>query len=158
MTPRDRIAILLHHYRDVCEGIPTNKPRGDDLIIGMCEEWNHASYQQLERLLRVMPPKMRAALRARYERYTEHRIAWCRKCGAHPAAHAVLGAKGNIHRHPPGRSITLQAKVVRVFPRDDDPAQVGEALGWLELHWAGEVDLPKAIIEHTAAVALREVA
>ena len=156
MTPRDRIAILLHHYRDVCEGIGGIQPRGDDVLALMCEEWNHESYQQLERLLRVMHerwPLLRQALRVRYERYSEHRIAWCVKCGAHPAGH-----EGRIHSHPPARSITLVPKVVRVYSQDDRPTVVDDAIAWLERHWRGEVDLPKAIIEHTAAVSLREVA
>ena len=156
MTPRDRIAVLLHHYRDVCEGIAGIEPRGDDVLALMCEEWNHASYQQLERLLVVMHERwarMRQALRTHYERYSEHRIAWCRKCGAHPANH-----EGRIHLHPPGRSITLTPKVVRVFPRDDKPTIVDDSLDWLERHWRGEVDLPSAIIQYTAAEALREVA
>ena len=140
----------------MCEGIAGTEPRGDDVLALMCEEWNHASYQQLERLLTLMHqrwPWMRQAVRARFERYSEHRIAWCAKCGAHPSA-----KEGSIHLHPPGRSVTLTAKVVRVLPQDDDPARIGDALDWLERHWKGEVDLPEAIMAYTAAVALREVA
>ena len=156
MTPRDRIAVLLHHYRDVCEGIAGIEPAGDDVLALMCEEWNHSSYQQLERLLVVMHdrwPRMRQAVRTHYERYSEHRIAWCRRCGAHPVAN-----EGRIHLHPPGRSVTLVAKVVRVYPSNDNLLAIQDALDWLENHWAGEVDLPKAVMDYTSSVALREVA
>jgi hypothetical protein len=168
MTPRDRIAILLHHYRDVCEGIRSNKPRGDELIIGMCEEWNHPAYQQLERLLVEMhqfEPRLRQALRQRFERYSERRVAWCKACNAKEPAFEIgaihvreLVAGKKLFCRQAGKTVTLQPRIVRVFPTDDDPAAIGDAIDWLERHWTGIVDLPDAVIAYTSAVALREAA
>ena len=138
---KPQIQTLLHHYLDVLEGIPDHEHRtSDDLLALMCPAWNSPAYQQLERLLRAMPAGLRQAIRVRYERYTERRVAFCRRCGAHPAQKV-----GNVHRHPPGRAVTLAPKMVRVLPRDDDPKRVESALEWLARHWAGEIVLPKAI-------------
>ena len=143
---KESIAVLLEHYRDVLDGIPDREHRGsDDLLALMCPAWNHRSYQQLERRLRDLKaerPKLHAKLETRYLRYTERRVAWCKRCGEHPASHV-----GNVHRHPPGRSVSLKPKMLRVLPRNDDPAGVAQALDWLEARWVGRADLPKAVFE-----------
>jgi hypothetical protein len=163
---RDYIAILLHHYRDVCEGLYAN-PRGEDGVgrFLMCETWNHPAYQELERLLTMMHerwPRLRQAVRVRYERYSEHRVAWCKRCGEHPAS-----AIKSIHSHPPGRSVTLRPRMVRVFGADDDPLAVADAEEWLQRHWRERYDrrfhetslvIPKTIAEIEAERALREAA
>lgn len=151
---RQAIETLLHHYRDVLEGVPDREHRSsDELLALMCPAWNHRSYQQLERLLYVMQqrwPKLRQALRVRFERYTERRVAWCKRCGEHPARDV-----GTIHRHPPGRSVALKPKLIRVPPDDDDPRRVDEALDWLVEHWVGRVDLPRSVFEIEAERRLR---
>lgn len=158
MTPRERIAILLHHYRDVCEGIYTN-PAGEDDVgrFLMCRTWNEPPYQQLERLLREMhqtEPRLRQALRVRYERYSERRVAWCRKCGSHPADHV-----GRVHAHPPGRAVALKPRVVRSYTRDDRPELVARAEMWLEERFPEfKLYLPSVIMEIEAERSLRDAA
>src|SRR3972149_4076254 len=128
LTRRDQIAVLLHHYRVVCEGIPgIEEPDDEDMLALMCEEWNHPSYQQLERLLRVMGerwPELRGTLRQRYERYSERQAAWCRRCGEHPVSHV-----GRYHAHPPGRSVPRCPRIVRWDVAD--PSRISQALEWL---------------------------
>lgn len=162
------IHTLLYHYRDVLEGIRDQTPRGscsdgcslanadrwlcrangcanEGVLALMCESYNHPSYQRLEQLLGAMDnrnPRQRHALRSRYERYTEKRVAWCRKCGEHP-----ITALKAVHRHPPGRSVVLKPKIVRVLPLDDDPKLVAEATVWLAANFARQALLPKAIEE-----------
>lgn len=151
---RTAIETLLHHYRDVLEGIPDREHRSsDELLALMCPAWNHPSYRQLEKLLARMPRRLRQALRVRYERYSERRVAWCKRCGEHPARDV-----GSVHRHPPGRSVSLRPRLVRVLPRDDDPAAVESALDWLLEHWVGRVDLPRSVFEIEAERRLRDAA
>lgn len=151
---RQAIETLLHHYRDVLEGIPDKEhSRSDDLLALMCPAWNHRSYRQLEQRLAELKkarPKLHAKLETRFLRYTERRIAWCKKCGEHPASDV-----GAVHRHPPGRSVSLRPKMVRVLPRNDDPIGVALALDWLEARWLGRADLPKAVFEIEAERRLR---
>jgi len=148
------VATLLHHYRDVLEGIPDGEHnRSDDLLALMCRAWNHPSYQRLETLLAEMPGSLRAAVRVRFERYSEVRVAWCRKCGQHPAWHV-----GRVHSHPPGRSVVLRPRVVRVMHPSDSPQRVALALEWLAGNWRRPLDLPKAILEIESERKLREAA
>src|SRR3972149_6142716 len=70
LTRRDQIAVLLHHYRDVLEGLADVDPEAcercptfcgshdcerfgcvnEAFLALMCPAWNHPSYRQLERL------------------------------------------------------------------------------------------------------------
>jgi hypothetical protein len=157
-TQRPRIEILLNHYRDVLEGLPDREhPLGDDGILAlMCPAWNSPAYQQLEHLLRVLHerfPRQRQALRVRHERYTERKVAYCRKCGVHP-----WKAIGSVHSHPPGRSIALYPKMLRVLPGDDNPRRVEEAIEWLCRHWRGQIVIPKSVAAIEAERLLREAA
>lgn len=161
MNPDQLIPILLHHYRDVCEGIYRD-PQGEDDVGKdlMCATWNHPAYQELERLLAIMHerwPRLRQALRQRFERYEELRVAWCKRCGAHPAWHV-----GRIHSHPPGRSIALRPRVVRVYA--EDARYVDDAIAFLEEHWQDvysiryretSLVLPKLVAEIEAERSLR---
>jgi hypothetical protein len=145
LTRRDRITILLEYLIDVREGLPEKeRVRGDEMIALMCEAWNSPAYQELERLL----PHLRSSERSlywhlceRFLRYGEVRKAWCRKCGYHHA-----GQVGQIHRHPPGRAITLQPRVIRTvdYAVDDDKVSLG--IAWLEERYRGEAALPKAVL------------
>jgi len=151
---RTAIETLLTHYRDVLEGIPDREHRrSDDLLALMCPAWNHRSYRQLERLLEQLKaerPKLHAKLVTRFLRFSERRVAYCRRCGEHPSSDV-----GKVHAHPPGRSITLRSKMLRVLPRNDDPAGVSLAIAWLEQRWSGRADLPKAVFEIEAEQRLR---
>lgn len=155
MTRRDRIELLLKHYRAVVEGIPgIEEPDDDGLLALMCEEWNHPSYQQLERLLNVMHerwPRHRQALRVRFERYDERRVAMCLVCGrTEHAAHigkahvrgSVAGAK--LRCKLGARTPDMVERIVRV--ESGDELLVIEGLEWLDRHWLGEADLPTTII------------
>lgn len=183
MTPRDRIATLLHHYRDVCDGIPNLRTGGcgdgcaldpkdrwlcsrygcdDERVLAlMCEEWNHPSYQQLERLLVVMQerwPRIRQAVRSRYERYSERRVAWCPRCGVTNPAQRIGDAHKNPCRDRRGNTVEMREKIVRVLPVDDRPELIADALDWLERHWTGEVDLPDSIIAYATAALQQDAA
>ena len=151
---RAAIETLLHHYRDVLEGIPDKDRRAsDDLLALMCPAWNHRSYRQLERRLEQLKaerPVLHAKVVTRYLRYSERRVAWCKKCGEHPASQV-----GDVHRHPPGRSVSLKPKLIRVLPDNDDPAGVELALDWLEARWVGRADLPRSVFEIEAERRLR---
>ena len=138
ISTRDHITTLLDHYRDVLEGI-YDRGKADDILALMCESWNHPSYQTLEALLERMKherPWPRAHLLRRYLHFHEVRRAYCRKCGTHPAK-----AIGSVHRHPPGRSVTLVAVTARVTPDDVSEAEVSHALDWLEASWPADVPL-----------------
>ena len=133
MTRRDRITLLLEYLVDVREGLPDKEPEhGDELIALMCKAWNTPAYQELERLLPYLRDADRQAywhLSERFLRYGERRVAWCRRCGFHPAAQA-----GKLHAHPPGRSVTLQPKVVRVVNYAVSEPCVMRGLDWLDGH------------------------
>lgn len=168
MTKRDRIIVLLEFYPDVLEGLRepgSHCSRGgcrmpprdrwlcaahgcsdEGVLALMCAAWNHPSYQELERLRRLLRerwPELSAWLVAGYLRFFERRVAVCAKCGIHPAA-----AIGSVHRHPPGRSVRLVGHVVRVG-KLSDYRRVADAVDWLEAHWRGEAELPRdvAVIE-----------
>lgn len=165
MTSRERITVLLHHYRDVCEGIPEAGPRPDEVLALMGREWNHPSYQRLERLLVVMHerwPRHRQALRARYERYSERRVAFCVVCEAvEPSSEIgrphlktrVAGAKQLCRIG--AKAPDMLPRVVRT-PSGGDAKLVEEAIEWLERSWGGEVELPTALVGYGAG--LRRVA
>lgn len=165
MNRREQIERLLWHYRDVCEGIYDDVDGTGEPTSFMCVAWNHPAYQELERLLHVMHerwPRLRQAVRVRYERYSEKRVAWCKKCGAHPAWHS-----GRVHRHPPGRSIALKPHVVRIYSADDSALLVDDATDWLVAHWRETYDhrlretslvLPKTIASMEAERELRKLA
>lgn len=118
-----KIEKLLHHYRDVLDGLRDAKgtdpcsdgcsldPKDQHLcrrfgcanpgvLAMMSEAWNHPSYQRLEHLLRVMGerfPGLRVALRDRYERFSERIIAVCPKCGF--KAPAVMANQEDKQHH-----------------------------------------------------------
>ena len=188
---QQKIERLLHHYRDVCDGL--RDARGSDpcadgcsldpkdqhlcrmfgcanpgVLALMSEAWNHPSYQRLERLLYVLAerfPKHRAAIRDRYERFSERRIAYCPVCkkveqankaGDSHVASVVAGKK--LHCRERGIIVNMQIRVDRVPPASDNPKRVEEALEWLTRHWKGPVELPAAVAEIEAERELRRVA
>jgi hypothetical protein len=129
---RTPILTLLEHYRDVLEGI-YDRGQADDILALMCRAWNSPAYQTLERLLERMKherPWLRAHLLRRYLHFQEVRRAYCRKCGLHPPVKV-----GSVHRHPPGRSVTLTPVVARVTPDDVSEAEVERAIDWLVANW-----------------------
>lgn len=157
MTRRERIELLLKHYQAVLEGIPgIAEPDDDDLLALMCEEWNHPSYQQLERLLYVMHqrwPRHRQALRVRYERYEERRVAFCTVCGRTEHAEfigrthvrgAVAGAK--LRCKLGAQTPDMVERIVRI--EGGDPLLVIEAVEWLERHWRGDAIVPATILRY----------
>lgn len=178
MTPRQRLEILLDHYRDVLEGARDRSagcsregcrlaPRdrwlcqvygcadAEGVLALMNRDWNHASYQQLERLLGRMredAPRLAWNLLRRFLHYHEVRRAWCRKCGFHPPGHV-----GRVHAHPPGKSVTLVARVKREHGTAD-LAAVERAIDWLLERWEGEVELPPGVAEIERERALRAAA
>lgn len=155
MTRRERIELLLKHYQAVCEGLPgIEEPDDSDVLALMCEEWNHASYQQLERLLKVMHerwPRHRQAIRVRFERYEERRVAYCRVCGK--TAPAGLIGEPHVRGTVAGKKLYCRVgtKLVDMILRIErveygDPLLVVEAVEWLDRHWRGEADVPEAIL------------
>jgi hypothetical protein len=157
MTNRDRIVTLLEHYQAVCEGIPNgNEPGDDDGVLAlMCVEWNHDSYQRLERLLAIMQqrwPKMRQALRERYERYSERRVAYCPVCkqiddarfiGEPHLRGTVAGAK--LLCRTGAKAPDMIPRIHRVESRRFGYL-LADAIDWLERSWGGDVELPATLI------------
>lgn len=163
MTRRDRIVLLLEHYRDVLHGLDEHGPDSvhvhgdwDRLIPAMCEAWNSPAYQQLERLLAVMRerwPRLWLHLRKRYLDYDEVYSGWCKRCGWHPST-----AIGKNHSHPPGRSITVAPRIRRVLPVDLSEPELADGLEWLERHWSGACEIPEEIMRIEAQRRLAEPA
>jgi len=175
MTRREQILVLLEHYRDVLEGLTDRTPRcsgrcgeaicerfgcADEGVLAlMCRAWNHASYQQLERLrgeLARVEPRLNAHLMGRFYGYFERRVAWCRKCGQHLPAKKV----GTVHSRCriKGRTVTLSPHVERVVSERVRAFLVAEAVDWLESHWRGEVVIPPDVDAIERERKLRKVA
>ena len=156
MTRRDRITLLLEHYQAVMEGLPgIEEPDDSDVLALMCEEWNHPSYQQLERLLRVMHerwPVLRVALRMRYERYSERRVAWCPKCGVTEPAARIGSAHKNPCRDRRNHLVDMSVRIVRSSPQVRHET---EAVDWLDRHWRGDAAVPDAILRYHSLEQLR---
>lgn len=157
MTNRDRIVTLLEHYQAVCEGIQTGTEpdADDDLIALMCLEWNHPSYQRLEKLLAIMHqrwPKMRQSLRERYERYAERRVAYCSVCKTIEPA-SMIG-EPHLRATVAGAKLLCRigAKAPDMLPRIHRVEShvfaylLSDSIDWLERNWGGEVELPVALI------------
>ena len=149
MTRRERIQVLLEYLVDVREGLgdrhKASSGEWGNLLSLMGAAWNEPAYQELERLLPFLrddSPRLYWHVCERYLRYGEIRVAFCRRCGNHHASKI-----GEIHRHPPGKSVTLQPRVVRSIHRAVDPVSVDLAVGWLDGHWRGEAALPKGVLE-----------
>ena len=151
--------MLLEYLVDVREGL-ADRSNGDwefgSVLALMCEAWNAPAYQELERLLpylRDTEPRRYWHLAERYLRYGEVRVAHCRRCGHHHASQI-----GSVHRHPPGRAITLKPVILRSLHKGIDELSVSLAIDWLEDHFHGEVALPKAVLEVESERRLRAVA
>ena len=157
MTDRDRIVVLLDHYQAVCEGIPTGGIGDDDdgVLALMCREWNHPSYQRLERLLVVMHerwPRMRAAVRERFERYSERRVAYCVVCHATEPASSI--GEPHLRTRVAGAKLLCRigAKAPDMVPRIVrshglfEGQLVEDAVDWLERTWGQPVELPVTLI------------
>lgn len=170
MNQRQRIELLLEHYREVLEGVQEHDDERDPcavecsladrdkwlcvrygcasqgVIAAMCAAWNAPAYQRLEKLLRLMRerwPREYQAVRLRYLDYVEVRAAWCRRCGWHPAT-----SIGRVHAHPPTRSVTLVPKVRRTFADELDGRALTDAVEWLDRRWGDDLCvLPKEVIE-----------
>ena len=180
MTRRDRILVLLEHYRDVLEGIGDSEPGcsgdcslddkdrwlcehygcADERVLAlMCRAYNHSSYRQLERLLRLMWerwPRSYVQIQARFVRYSERRVAWCRKCGKTLPAHKIGTVHGRCRIK--GRLVTLEPRVERVPAVGVDPARVTDAVDWLEQHWQGVAEIPPDVAQIERERELRKVA
>ena len=157
MTRRDRITLLLEYLVDVEHGLPERDPvPQDDILALMCKAWNHESYRQLDRLLRVLWerwPDLHLALVRRYCRFEERRVAWCRKCGAYEHADRVgkshytsVVAGKKLYCRIGNVTVELLPRIRRVPWETWDVLRVERALEWLELHWTGEADIPPAVL------------
>ena len=162
MTRHDRILVLLEHYRDVLEGLRDRQSSDGYLVIGMCRAWNHASYQELERLLpllRERMPRLHDAVVTRYLGYFERRVGWCRKCEATLSTSRL----GKAHGTPAGYCrlkgvlVMVEPRVVRIGGEGRD-ADLRNAVEWLERHWRGEVEIPADVQAVESERKLRAVA
>lgn len=156
MTRRERIERLLYHYLDVENGLQDRNFRGDDFLPRMSRAWNHPSYKELRRLIRVMQdtePFIYWHLAETYFRYREVRIAECPKCGRQYAPGLAWDEdkdEGGFCKHG-GGSVRLRPQTVRRISQAVRPFERELAIAWLDRHFVGEPFIPDDLLMLSAA-------
>lgn len=151
MTRKERIEVLLHNYVDVEIGLQDRNFRGDDFLPRMSRAWNHPSYRELRRVVKIMQdtePRLFWPLAETFFRYQEVRIAECPKC--HRRYNPSLAwdeekGEGGFCKHG-GGAVKLRPSVVRKISQAVRPEELDKALDWLEAAFVGEPFIPDDLL------------
>ncbi len=153
LTRRERIVVLLEHYQDALPGLVRGEwQSGEGHALLADEVWNHASYQQLERLrvrLRDEAPRPYWHLAETYFRAGRRRVASCPRCErqAPPGRVGELCNHGKQH----AKTVAMVPRVVRAISAAVRPEEVGLGITWLDHNWRGDPSLPPALFGEKVA-------
>lgn len=155
MTREDRIERLLYFYVDVEVGLQDRAYRSDDFLPRMSRAWNHPSYKELRRLIRLMQdtePFLYWHISETFFRYQEVRVAECPKCGRQYAP--TLGwdedkDEGGFCKHGSG-AVRLRPKTIRKISKAVRPFERELGIAWLERHFQGEPFIPDDLLSLVA--------
>lgn len=152
MTDRriEILTLLLTHYNDVEDALrgPSGVKGDGGAGPSMSQEWNHRSYQELERCLKLMrneAPWLWWDVRERFLNYQTCRIR----------VPVTRSAKGPRPQLPPNTEeiapVELDTKhgvyLVRRWAEHVNPANVTAGLEWISTEFHGEPFLPDAFLE-----------
>ena len=139
---------MLEHLEDVRYGV-RDRGAGAEHIPLMCAAWNSPSYRELERLLTLLlaeQPRLASHL-SRTFFAPRRQVLQCPRCrGVLPSWSSV-----NFHKHG-NSNVALVPRVLRVLPPAVKAELVGEAIGWLDERWRGDVYVPDELLPLVAAV------